>query len=586
MGTGIKVAIIDSGIDYNHSDLDDNYSGGWDFVNGDNNPDDPTHDGPMDDDGHGTHVAGTVAAEDNESGVVGVAPEAKLYALKALEGGSGYWSDIMAALQWCVDNGIQVTNNSYGSSGDPGYTVKDAFDNSATAGVLHVAAAGNSGNPPGRGDNVGYPARYLSVIAVAATDQSDKRARFSSTGPDVELAAPGVAINSTLLGGGYGEKNGTSMASPHVAGVAALVWAVNPGWSNETVRTQLRDTAEDLGDSSLYGNGLVNAAEAAPPTTDTIPPAKVTGLTVTTFSCAQLDLTWDANTEGDLDKYNVYRSTTSGGSYDLVALPTTNSYSDVGLTALTKYYYVVSAADVSGNEGVASDEAFGTTSADDLGPVTSDVVADPSPTNGATSVTLTADVSDETTGNSDIIQAVYFVGADGSVTSMSASDGTFDSPTEWVTASIDISGWADGQYTVYVHGKDVASNWGATESVVLDVTGVPSDIMHVFSIDMSLKIAGINVNAIATITIFAVDTDGNPLSPVEGATVSGTWTVATIDTDSGITDASGQVSLESNKVKNPKSGTTFTFTVDDVIKDGWTYDPLANTETSDSITIK
>jgi len=169
---------------------------------------------------------------------------------------------VIAALEWAVANGIQVTNNSYGSSGDPGETVKAAFDNAEAAGVLHVAGAGNSGNPPGRGDNVIYPARYASVIAVAATDQNDKRARWSSTGPDVELAAPGVAINSTLLGGGYGEKQGTSMASPHVAGTAALVIAAGV----TDVRGQLQVTADDLGNPGLdplYGYGLVDADEAA-----------------------------------------------------------------------------------------------------------------------------------------------------------------------------------------------------------------------------------------------------------------------------------------------------------------------------------
>ena len=143
-GGGVWVAIIDSGIDYTHPDLGANFAGGHDFVNDDTDP--------MDDNGHGTHVAGTVAAEDNDVGVVGVAPEAQLYALKVLSAsGSGSWSDIIAALQWAVDNGIQVTNNSYGSSLNPGGTVEAAFDNSAAAGVLHVAAAGNSGNPKARG---------------------------------------------------------------------------------------------------------------------------------------------------------------------------------------------------------------------------------------------------------------------------------------------------------------------------------------------------------------------------------------------------------------------------------------------------
>ncbi|GAI75932.1 unnamed protein product, partial [marine sediment metagenome] len=157
-------------------------------------------------------------------GVVGVAPEARIYALKVLEGGTGSYSDVIAAIQWAVDNGMQVTNNSYGSSGDPGELVKAAFDAAYyTYGVLHVAAAGNNGNPPGRGDNVIYPARWDSVIAVAATDESDNRARWSSTGLDVELSAPGVNINSILPGGDYVRMSGTSMASPHVAGTAALV---------------------------------------------------------------------------------------------------------------------------------------------------------------------------------------------------------------------------------------------------------------------------------------------------------------------------------------------------------------------------
>ena len=258
-GSGVKVAIIDSGSGP-HGDLV--IVGGFDFVNNDNNPDD--------DNGHGTHVAGTVAAKDDDLGVVGVAPEASLYALKVLSAsGSGSWSGIIAALQWIVDyntvnssSPIRVTNNSYGASVNPGGTVQAAFDNSAAAGILHVAAAGNSGNPKGKGNNVIYPARYVSVIAVAATDANDNRASFSSTGDTVELSAPGVAINSTKLGGGYVKYNGTSMASPHVAGTAALMIAAGVA----DVRTQLQTTADDLGDpgrDKQYGYGLVDADEAA-----------------------------------------------------------------------------------------------------------------------------------------------------------------------------------------------------------------------------------------------------------------------------------------------------------------------------------
>jgi subtilisin len=252
LGAGIKVAVIDSGIDDSHPDL--NTVGGYDFVNND--------DDPMDDNGHGTHVAGTVAALRNGTGVVGVAPEADLYAYKVLNAsGGGSYSNVIAALERAVNDKVNITNNSYGSSGDPGSLVKAAFDNSAAAGILHVAAAGNSGNPPGSGDNVGYPARWDSVVAVAATGTNDKRASWSSTGPAVEISAPGVNIRSTLMGGGYGNMSGTSMASPHVAGVAALVMA--SGITNAgDVRAVMNSTAIDLGNPNHYGHGLVDAFSA------------------------------------------------------------------------------------------------------------------------------------------------------------------------------------------------------------------------------------------------------------------------------------------------------------------------------------
>jgi subtilisin len=281
-GAAVRVAVLDSGIDHvGHAQEfpDYIYAGGWDFVNND--------DDPRDDNGHGTHVTGTVAAARNGAGVVGVAPEVELYALKVLgANGSGSFSNVIAALQWCVDHGIHVTNHSYGSSQNPGTIVQAAFDNAYAAGVLHVAAAGNSGNPRGSGNNVGYPARYGSVVAVAATTTSDARASFSSTGPDVELAAPGQTIHSTTMGGGFGNMSGTSMASPHVAGVAALVMhtlgqinqaAFDDGQISAaqlqaaqislhtTTREILAFSAEDLGTAGHdphFGFGLVDAVTA------------------------------------------------------------------------------------------------------------------------------------------------------------------------------------------------------------------------------------------------------------------------------------------------------------------------------------
>lgn len=258
LGAGVKIAIVDTGIDYGHAELSAAYAGGYDFVNGNFDP--------MDDHGHGTMVAGVVSAARNGIGVVGVAPAATLYGLKVLGAdGSGYWSDVVAAIDWSRANGIQIVNMSLGSSRHPGTTVETACLNAYQQGILLVAAAGNDGNPRGNRDTVGYPAKFDTVIAVSATDIDNERPSWSSTGPAVELAAPGVSIHSTTLNGAYATANGTSFSAPHVSGVAALVMSAYAGLSHEEVREWLQQTATDLGRPKWYGYGLVNAAAAALP---------------------------------------------------------------------------------------------------------------------------------------------------------------------------------------------------------------------------------------------------------------------------------------------------------------------------------
>ena len=203
-GTGVKVAIVDTGVDMSHFELDGNFVGGFDFVNGDSDP--------FDDNGHGTHVAGTVCAEDNESGVVGVAPECALYAYKVLASdGFGLWSDIVAAMDRAIIDDIDVVNMSLGGSSAPA-AVRDAMIAATDAGILIVASAGNEGFG-GAGSTVGFPGVFPEVIAVAATTQSDGRASFSSTGPEVELAAPGFGITSSVPGGGFASFSGDSPPS-------------------------------------------------------------------------------------------------------------------------------------------------------------------------------------------------------------------------------------------------------------------------------------------------------------------------------------------------------------------------------------
>jgi hypothetical protein len=322
---------------------------------------------------------------------------------------------------------------------------------------------------------------------------------------------------------------------------------------------------------------------------DTEPPAMVTGVTVTQVSESKLDISWTASTEADLDHYNVYRNRNADFTPDagsLVASPTADHYhySDTGLTAGTTYYYRVTAVDTAHNEGLPSDVASNTTLLDTEGPAVLSIGANPNPTRGAETITLTSLIDDLTSGSSMVVAAEYFVdtvGSSGSGVSMSASDGAFDSLSENVRADINVSGWTYGNYTLYVHGRDSAGNWGDMVSVLLNVAELPPYAMHVHSIDMSqdTKTAGKNIFTYGTAQVVIVDATG---AVVDGATVEGHWSDATTDFDSGITDASGQVTLESDEVKNAPDGTTFTFTVDDIVLSGWTYEPEINVVTSNS----
>lgn len=268
------VAVLDTGIDRDHPDLVDNIMGGRNFV-----PDfwlmppDPTK--WDDDNGHGTWVSGIVAAMDNELGVVGVAPEAYLFGVKVLDSaGSGQLTDIIAGIDWCVQNGMDVVSMSFGGPYDM-LSLEQSVNNAYAAGLVIVAAAGNGGDGNPNTDDVAYPAKYYGAIAVAATAPDDSSPTFSAEGPDIELAAPGLAINSTALGGGYEVHDGTSGACPHVAGTVALLLSMpippeldsnlSGDWEPIEVRLHLRSTADDLGAPGFdhhYGYGLVDAEEA------------------------------------------------------------------------------------------------------------------------------------------------------------------------------------------------------------------------------------------------------------------------------------------------------------------------------------
>jgi subtilisin family serine protease len=252
-GSGIKVAVIDTGIDLDHPDLQANIAGKIDFTG--------SRKGAEDQNGHGTHVAGTIGGLQNSIGVVGVAPQASLYAVRVLDArGYGWWSDIADGIGWCASNGIHVANMSLGASSAP-TAVKDACDSAYGAGVLLIAAAGNSGDGNTSTTETSYPAAYATVVAVGATNSSNGLASFSNTGSYLELAGPGVSVLSTYKGGGYATLSGTSMASPHAAGMAALLWGVVASPSASSVRTALQTRAQDLGAAGWdagFGYGLVH----------------------------------------------------------------------------------------------------------------------------------------------------------------------------------------------------------------------------------------------------------------------------------------------------------------------------------------
>ncbi len=255
----VTIAILDTGVDLDHPDLQANIVAGYDFVNDDNNPDD--------DHGHGTHVAGIAAATGNNGiGIAGVSWDAKIMPVKVLSAsGSGNIYDITDAIYYAVDNGARVINMSLGARGTsyPCYgfdSIRYAMQYALNHGALVMVASGND-----YASTVSCPAAYDEAIAVGSTTSSDTRSSFSNQGSRLDISAPGSNIYSTVRYGGYGTKSGTSMATPHVVGLAALIWSYAPSLSNSQVRVIIENSADDLGIPGWdpeFGYGRINAANA------------------------------------------------------------------------------------------------------------------------------------------------------------------------------------------------------------------------------------------------------------------------------------------------------------------------------------
>ncbi len=273
-GDSMGVAILDTGVYRDHEDIE--ATGGINFSE---SPGGGTFAYEyFDSNGHGTHVTGIVGALDNEIGVVGIAPGVDAFAVKILDDtGLGTVSSVINGIQWAVQEEIPIINMSLYSS-TYSRSLELACNTAYRNGHLLVAAAGNLGRDNGRGENVSYPAAYDTVIAVAASDEANQRASFSSTGPEVELIAPGKDIWSTWTANNYQLFSGTSMASLHVVGAAALAWSADPDLTNVQIRNLLQQTAQDLRLAEQHqGYGLVRADRAVEALGYMVPPGVAPG---------------------------------------------------------------------------------------------------------------------------------------------------------------------------------------------------------------------------------------------------------------------------------------------------------------------
>jgi subtilisin family serine protease len=389
-GDNVVVAVVDTGLDYNHEDiagnvwendgetgldgsgndkkangLDDDGNGliddwrGWDFVTIDGTPGDKD---PMDNFGHGTHVAGTIAATGNNGlGIIGVAPHAKIMALKGLDQyGSGSIEDLSNAIIYAADEGAQVINNSWGGSGETPQTLIDAVAYAHDVkGAVVVAAAGNSNWDVGTEVNGFYPACIRNVIAVSAISSTNAKASFSNYGAKIDVAAPGggdtdstglivqpdrsvlsllsSAASSTMTGSGqlvvggkYLRQAGTSMASPHVAGAAALVRALHPEFTNEQVRQSLKQSADDIGATGVdnqFGSGRINASRSL--TVATPLAAQLSGPVGKLSGLAQVDVTGSVGGTGLSFWRLEYGAGTAPSSWTQIATSTNSVMSGV-----------------------------------------------------------------------------------------------------------------------------------------------------------------------------------------------------------------------------------------------------------------
>lgn len=249
-GEGVKIGILDTGIDYNHGDL--NVKGG---VSVDGNKDDY-----IDENGHGTNVAGVIGGLNRNKNIYGIAPKSELYSIKALDrNGDGSNKEIIEGVKWAIYHNIDILNMSISSN----LYSKDVYNilkEADKAGIFVVAPAGNSGYSSK--SNISYPAKFHTVMSVGSVNKQLQRSFFSNVGKELDIMAPGEDVLTTGINNDYTKESGTSIAAPYISGTAAVLLSIDPGLTNKDIETILKSSASRLGKKYEYGKGLVNLNRA------------------------------------------------------------------------------------------------------------------------------------------------------------------------------------------------------------------------------------------------------------------------------------------------------------------------------------
>jgi len=585
----VVVAVVDTGVAYqNYStrwkkyylapDLANTvFVSGYDFVESD------TH--PNDDNSHGTHVTGTIAQSTNNGvGVAGVAFNTAIMPVKVLDSnGSGTYAAVASGITWATDHGAKIINLSLGGP-SPSSTLENAVKYAYEHGVTVIAAAGNDGSSV-----ISYPAAYDAyVIAVGATRYDETRAYYSNYGASLDLVAPGGDTRVDQNGDGYGDgvlqntfnpntKNtadfgywffqGTSMATPHVSGVAALLLARGNAGIPDEIRAALQGTADDLGvpgRDDIYGWGLVNAYAAlqwtaGPP--DTVAP-EITYATGNTATTTGEPVTVSATTTDNVDVVSatVHYTPIDGTETSVSMSEGGGNVWSANVPAASHKVgtitYYVTAKDMAGN--TARDPAIGNY---DIAVTDNDFpVANAGPDQ---SVVVNQTVTLDGSGSTDNIGVTSY--------QWDFGDGTTGNGT---TVSHAYS--AAGNYTVTLQVSD-AAGLTATDTAQITVTEVPVAPTAWVNIDLSKQTIGSRWRVTAFVTIKENDASGPGIA---GATIYANWSGAYSRAVSGTTDSNGKVSFKTGYIR--RSGTV-TFTVTKIVKNGQEYIISGEGETSESI---